>query len=305
MKKILIIILISIISISMDLKSDVNNNPAIKHFLFNDQMITINIEFEHPTKVVFPAYIEKLEYLEGVGGIIISKKEFSKGQQSILITKTLDVMKDSIAYVTVLGKKIPLYLKSVGKSEGDSLVYIDMKMKNKEKTEKKEEKIHYKPIKYKELTRNTNLKSVSMIVNMIKGNADEYYKKIDLHPEKEKNKSSFFSFGKDDEKYSTILFKKLFSGDTEFFTSYKMNEIEPLELYEDNYMVYFSDKSKSKLNIYGMKLKWCNLNKYKSKQINIDDIKSVIGKNILAAKHPMSKIPPNKCSYTYVVFYKK
>jgi len=263
--------------------------------------IFLNIAFQIPTKVVFPGFIEKLEYLDGQAGITIVQQDLIKGTQSLVITRKYDIHQDGIAYVTVLGKRIPLVLKYVSPRKADFLVYVNFGfMKNPETSAKKKQNI-FKVITHKNLTQKTNLKSVSMIVHMINGDAGEYYKEIPL---KLNIKNNFFN-AKDmtQEQYQALLFKKVFNGNKDFMTAYFNNEIIPEKMYLDNYMVYITDKNKKDLNIIGVKMKWCNLSNTYYKQINIDDIKVVIGKTLLAAYHPFKKIPPKACVNVYAVFY--
>jgi len=270
-----------------------------------DKVLIVNIEFAHPTKIVFPGFIEKLEYLEGVGGITIDKKNFSSGQDSILLTRKEDIKKNTVVYVTVLGKRLTFIIKYAKQGYGDSLVKINIPVLNTQAlvNQNKVKKI-YKRIRYKDLTRQTNLKSVAMIVKMNQGRAKDYYEKVEINKKIKKNNSFFGFINNDTEKLGQLVFKKLFNGNKTFFNSLNNRKITPLELYEDNYLVVGTNKRMKKLNIYGMKMRWCNNNREISTEINIDDIKTIIGKNILAVKHPMKKIAPMTCKNIYVVFYK-
>jgi hypothetical protein len=273
------------------------------------EIITLQVEYAHPTKVVMPGYIEKLEYLEGVGGITINKKNFAKGEDSMLITREQNIDKDTVVYATVLGKRLTFIIKYADINQGHSLVKINIPVENSveaaNSVNSTPQKV-YKKIKSKDLTRETNIKSVGMLVHMLKGDAPEYYAKIDLNRKLKKENDSFFSFGnKKEDNMGELVFKSLFENNPYFLESYQKRLVKPIELYEDNFIVVYSDVRREKMDIYGLKMELCNYDKNEAMSINIDDIKTIIGKNILAAKHPMEKVAPMTCEDAYVVFYKK
>jgi len=314
MKKIINFIIILMVStnlMSNDVMSEIDfankdkrsSNVKTKTLVWKEgKILSVNIEYASPTKIVFPAYIEKIEFLEGVGGIYINKKNFAKGDDSILLTRKKDINKETLLYATVLGKRMTFIIKYAKMNKGDAMVKIVIPIKNNKINRSTKKKV-FKKISSKDLTRKTNIKSVGMLTKIYNKTAWKFYDKVELNKAL-KNDNSFLNFWSDNETtLGNIIFKKLFNGNRDFYTAYNNKTIIPLELYEDNYVVVMSNKNKRKMYIYGLKMKWCNYSDT-TVQITIDDVKSVIGKNILSVKHPMIKTPPKSCDDVIVIFYK-
>ena len=298
------------------IKNNLTSNPEknIKRTVnYEGQPIIVYAGYQEPLIVQFPAYIEKIEYMKNRGGIEVNQKEFRQGTQSLRIIRKKNSKLDNIIYVTILGKRIPVVVKYPTETHPpDHLVYVNIPKEllginngNSEAPLFTQPKV-VKVTRYKNLSFKTNIKAVTMILRMIEGNAKDYYQKVNLNykPPKENGLLSFFgSKTQTKEDYLALLFKKVFRGNKDFMTAYFNNEIIPQELYIDNFIVYLTNKRKAHLKVYGVKTKWCNLSQKFFKEITIDDIKLVFGKDILAAYHPFRKIPPGHCAEVYAVFY--
>lgn len=285
-----------------------NNNNFVKTFQYTDvdNIISVNVRYGQPTKIVFPAFIEKVEMIKKAAGIDLRTEDLQSGTDTLLITRTKEIKDETVIYITVLGKRIIVNIKYADKNNRDGIVNVKMRVSpnsngggsNRSSFSPK------KSIKSKDLTRQTNLKSVEMVLKMYKGTAADYYNVMNLDGTIAQEQS-FFDFSRPkEESVSNSIFKKLFAGNPDFFTLYNNRIIEPVELYIDSYTVVKSNRVKKVLDIFGTKTKWCNYSKTDALQITIDDIKSVFGKNILSVKHPMDKIRPRTCQYVYTVFYK-
>ena len=285
-----------------------------KNILYNGGPIIVYAGYQTPVDVRFPAYIEKIEYMEGKGGVYVYQRNFMNGTQVLRILRKKPSKIDNIIYVTVLGRKIPIIVKYPDKKHlPDHIVNVNIPKSlfnipgiNSNNSNGFSSPKVIKVVKYKNLSFKTNIESVIMILKMIDGTAGQYYQEVNLKytPNKNNELMNFFETKNQTKaKYLALLFKKVFRGNKDFMTAYFNNEIIPQKLYIDNYVVYLTNRRKAQLRIYGVKTKWCNLSKRFYKEITIDDVKLVFGKDILAAYHPFRKIPPGHCAEVYAVFY--
>lgn len=287
--------------------SSEKNNVKVVEYGENNQTIDIKVDYRQPTKIVFPAFIEKIEMVDKSSSIAINSKELETGSDTLLLTQEQEIDSSAIIYVTVLSKRIILNVEP--NKNFDKLVKINIPMSSSIPTNSKssasEENIERTKIKSKDLTRTTNIKSAEMILKMLNNKAENYYKEINLNTVVKKDKSMLDFDDKSEEKVSTQLFTKLFKDNPDFFSLYLNRIIRPEKLYIDHFVVNKSNKVKDVLDIYGMKTKWCNYSSNNALQITIDDVKRVFGKNILKVQHPMEKLAPRTCDYVYTVFYRK
>lgn len=303
LKKVIIgLVTASSILLANNYNTNKNTNVRVLEYSNNNQTLSVFVNYGKPTKIVFPAFIEKIEMIDKSNSLSINKEELSKGTDTLLLTQEEKKYKDSsYIYVTTLGKRIILDVKQ--SKNFDRLVKIQMSDMNKQSSNNTKKVT--KKIKSKDLTRQTNIKSAELLLKMIEGNAEDYYKSINLKGIISQD-TSFFDFNtKPEERVATNVYKKLFMGQPDFFALYLNRIIEPIELFVDDYVVVKSNKVKEVLNVFGMKTKWCNYSHDNAIQINIDDVKSVFGKNLLKVKHPMDKIAPRTCEYVYTIFYRK
>ena len=294
---------------NQNLQGKINPYNISKTILYNGQPIIVYAGYQVPLDIRFPAYIEKIEYMAGKGGIYVYNRNLMNGTQILRILRKQNYKTENLIYVTLLGQKIPIIVKYPNNLHPtEHLVYINIpqNLLGLTKTNTNSTPKIVKVTTYKNLTFKTNIKSVMMIVRMIEGTANKYYQKINLsyHPKTHNGISKFFGAkNSTKEQYLALLFKKVFRGNKNFMTAFFNNEIIPQSLYINNFLVYLTNKRKTNLKIYGVKTKWCNLSSKYYKEINIDDIKLVFGKDILAAYHTFKKIPPRHCSEVYAVFY--
>lgn len=287
-----------------------------RNILYKGGPIIVYAGYQIPVDIRFPAYIERIEYMEGKGGVYIYKRNFMNGTQVLRILRKRPSKIDNIIYVTVLGRKIPIIVRYPDKKTSpDHMVNINIPKslfnipglnQNSSNSPGFSSPRVIKVVKYKNLSFKTNIKSVIMILKMMEGTAKNYYQEVNLDYTPNKNSGVMNFFGSKNqtkEEYLSLLFKKVFRGNKDFMTAYFNNEITPQKLYIDNYIVYLTNRRKAQLKIYGVKTKWCNLSKRFYKEITIDDVKLVFGKDILAAYHPFKKIPPGHCTEVYAVFY--
>lgn len=282
--------------------SSEKNNVKVYEYSEDNQTIDIKVDYRQPTKIVFPAFIEKIEMVDKSASLTLNNKELEEGTDTLLLTQEQEINNSAIIYITVLSKRIILNVEPNKKF--DKLVKINIPMSSSTPSNN-EENIERTKIKSKDLTRATNIKSAEMILKMLTNKADNHYKEINLNTVVKKDSSLFGFDEKNEEKVSTQLFTKLFKDNPDFFSLYLNRIIQPEKLYVDHFVVNKSNKVKEVLDIYGMKTKWCNYSTNNALQITIDDVKRVFGKNILKVKHPMEKIAPRTCDYVYTVFYKK
>lgn len=282
--------------------SSEKNNVKVYEYSEDNQTIDIKVDYRQPTKIVFPAFIEKIEMVDKSASLTLNNKELEEGTDTLLLTQEQEINNSAIIYITVLSKRIILNVEPNKKF--DKLVKINIPMTSSTPSNN-EENIERTKIKSKDLTRATNIKSAEMILKMLTNKADNHYKEINLNTVVKKDSSLFGFDEKNEEKVSTQLFTKLFKDNPDFFSLYLNRIIQPEKLYVDHFVVNKSNKVKEVLDIYGMKTKWCNYSTNNALQITIDDVKRVFGKNILKVKHPMEKIAPRTCDYVYTVFYKK
>ncbi len=285
------------------------NNVKVVEYNENNQTVDIKVDYRQPTKIVFPAFIEKIEMVDKSASITLNNKELEAGSDTLLLTQEQEINSSAIIYVTVLSKRIILNVEP--NKNFDKLVKINIPMTsatpsfNNNSSSFSEENIERTKVKSKDLTRTTNIKSAEMLLKMLTNKAENHYKEVNLNTVVKKDDSLLSFDNKTDEKVSTQLFTKLFKDNPDFFSLYLNRIIEPEKLYIDHFVVNKSNKVKEVLDIYGMKTKWCNYSSNNALQITIDDVKRVFGKNILKVKHPMEKLAPRTCDYVYTVFYRK